>query len=156
MQKKKMTKAQTTKHKKQAEPFVLLDSDPANFAEDFKNKHVILRPITLNGASPYAKLKKFNPSNTIKYLTLWKKRSIIKGVKKLIVKDNKMTKDKNKKSNKKNAGKSVVWLVFAAQQAFSGYVLLSNFDSYAVIACALVSLGIAGVIVVAHFINAHK
>lgn len=74
-------------------------------------------------------------------------------------KGDKMATDNKKtpiKSNKGGALKSVAWLVLAAQQGFVGYVLLSNFSNYFVIAAGIASLLIAGVIVVAHFIGAHK
>lgn len=55
-----------------------------------------------------------------------------------------------------NSIKSVAWLVLATQQAFAGYVLLSNFDNYFVIVTSVASLLIAGAIVVMHFVRAHK
>lgn len=96
--------------------------------------------------------------NRIKYLTIKEKGSIIRSVNKLKRKDNKMANDKtkNKKGNAKKMLSSIVWLTFAVQQAFIGIVLLNNFDNYFVIVGALISLGIAGVIVVSHFVRAHK
>lgn len=140
MQKKKLNKKHAKIAKKNSEPFLLLDSDPANFGDDFPPRKRVL----------------FNSKNPRKSLTIPKMGSIIKGVNKLKRKDDKMASDKTKKSNKANGLKSLAWLAFAAQQAFIGYVLLSNFDNYAVVACALLSLGLAGVVVIAHFFNAHK
>ncbi len=137
---KKLNKTHAKIAKKKAEPFLLLDSDPANFGQDFGKR----------------RRGKVSGRNLRKSLTIPKKGSIIKGVNKLKRKDDKMASDKTKKSNKVNGLKSLAWLVFAAQQAFIGYVLLSNFDNYAVIACALASLGMAGVVVIAHFFKAHK
>lgn len=74
-------------------------------------------------------------------------------------KGDKMSTDNKKTSNKSSKGgalKSVAWLAFAVQQGFVGYVLLTNFSNYFVVAAAVASLLIAGVIVVAHFISAHK
>lgn len=74
-------------------------------------------------------------------------------------KGDKMSTDNKKTSNKSSKGgalKSVAWLAFAVQQGFIGYVLLTNFSNYFVVAAAVASLLIAGVIVVAHFIGAHK
>jgi len=138
--KKKLNKKHAGIARAKAKPFLLLDSDPANFGQDFKTN----------------KPKVSHRGNPIKSLTFKKKGSIIGRVNKLKRKDDKIATDKTKKSNKSNALKSVAWLVFAAQQAFIGYVLLTNFNNYVVVATALLSLGIAGVIVIAHFFKAHK
>ena len=151
MPKKKLTKHQANKQKRQAEPFLLLDSDPANFGEGFSKNLKRTRP-HLRGVSG----KNFHRGKLRKSLTMKKKGSIIERVKKAKRKDDKMAVDKNKKANKVNGLKSLAWLTFAAQQAFIGYVLLSNFNNYVVVACALASLGMAGLVVIAHFFKAHK
>lgn len=117
---------------KQSEPYLLLENDPS-----------YRKPRTSS-----------NRSNTTKHLTISKRKRTLKSVIKLKRKDDKMAHDKTK--IKGNLIKSFAWLLFATQQAFIGYVLLTNFDNYFVIVSALVSLGIAGVIVAVHFFKAHK
>lgn len=100
----------------------------------------------------------FNSSNTTKYLTNSIRSGILKLVNKLKKKGRQMAQDKTK-TKRGNATKKIIslaWLVFAVQQTFNGYVLLTNFDNYFVVASALVSLGFAGVIVTAHFFIAHN
>jgi len=93
-------------------------------------------------------------------LTNLKRFAKILSVNNLKRKGDKMATD-NKQPNKKDSKgvstvKSVAWLLLAVQQGFVGYVLLANFSNYFVVAAALLSLGIAGVVVVAHFVKAHK
>lgn len=117
----------------------------------------ILDGVKLNyEKTPIIKPKIRNRGNTRKYLTKSKPRSIIKPVKKLKRKDDKMAHDKTKKSNKRNAALSAAWLVEAAFRVFAGWVLLSNFDNVATTAAAFYALGTAGIIVVTHFVQAHK
>lgn len=52
--------------------------------------------------------------------------------------------------------KSVAWLIEAAFRGFVGYALLANLHNYIVDAAAIYSLATAGVIVIAHFVKAHK
>lgn len=163
---KKMTAAAAKRAKRDAEPFLLTESDPANFWGNDKPKVKRrgrprkVRRIKLPRAIMLSQLPKdFSRGNTRKYLTKSKKRSILRPVNKLKRKDDKkMAHDKTKKSKGKklNMLKSIVWLAFAVQQAFIGYLVLSNFDNYFAIVTALISLGIAGAIVLAHFVRAYK
>lgn len=98
----------------------------------------------------------FSRGKSIKVLTKKKKGSIIEVVNKAKRKDDKMAHDKNKQSNKRNAVISVAWLIEAAFRAFTGWVLLTNFDHIVTTAAAFYALGTAGVIVVTHFVRAHK
>lgn len=66
------------------------------------------------------------------------------------------TKTETKSKKKVSTLKSVAWLGFASQQSFVGYVLLSNFDNYVVVAAAVASLLLAFVVVVSHFVRAHR
>lgn len=91
-----------------------------------------------------------------KVLTKGKASGIIERVKKLKRKDDKMAHDKNKNSNKFDVVKSVAWLVEAAFRAFVGWILLTKFDNYVTTVAALYALGTAAVIVVSHFVKAHK
>lgn len=99
---------------------------------------------------------KSNRGKTRKYLTKSKKASIIKPVNKAKRKDDKMAYDKNKQNSKGNVFKSIAWLAEAAFRTFVGWVLLSNFDHLVTTAAAFYALGTAGLIVVAHFVTAHK
>jgi hypothetical protein len=131
---------------KKSEPFVVLESDP-HFIKPLKPKRKGRR---IN----------FNRGKSNKVLTNLKAFAILRGVNKAKRKGDKiMATDNKKTTNKKNKGgmqQSVAWLVFAAQQGFVGYVLLANFSNYIVIAAAGISIGIAGVIVVTHFVRAHQ
>lgn len=113
----------------------------------------IIAPFGLHETDPK---KKTNRVKSIKVLTNLNKRRIIDHVKKLKRKDDKMAKDKTKKSNKVDVAKSVAWLVEASFRAFVGWILLTNFDRYITTAAALYALGTAAVIVVAHFIKANR
>lgn len=146
---KRLTRRQTKTLREEANPFLFLDSDPTNFDSDdeFNRRPHILRKSTVN------------TSNTIKHLTFSVRSGIIGLVKKLKRKDDKpMANNKTKKANAGNKLKvltGMIWLAFAAQQTFSGFVLLSNFDNYAVVVTALTSLALAGVVVVWHFARAY-
>lgn len=120
------------------------------------NIKTITRPYLLDENDPHKIVT--DRGNTTKYLTINDKWRILALVNKLKRKDKKMAADKTKKAKGKklNMLKSIIWLSFAVQQAFEAYVLLRNFDNYFVAAAALISLGIAGVVVVSHFISAHK
>lgn len=106
-------------------------------------------------ALPPVELPK-HKSKPNKVLTNLKQFAILRNVNKAKRKGDKMATDNKKTSNKSSGLKSAGWLVLAVQQGFVGYVLLSNFSNYFVVAGAIASLLIAGVIVVAHFIGAHK
>lgn len=101
---------------------------------------------------------KSNRGNTRKYLTKSKKGSILEPVNKAKRKDDKMASDKNKtnKSSKRDIVKSIAWLVEATFRTFVGWILLSNFDHLVTTAAAFYALGTAALIVVAHFVTAHK
>lgn len=129
--------------RKKAEPFMLLDSDPAADFEDLKDRTE----------------KRNSRGKPKKVLTNTKVFARLRLVNKAKRKDDKMATDKQKTTNKTNKGdiiKSVAWLVEAAFRAFVGWVLLSNFDHLVTTAAAFYALGTAGVIVVTHFVNAHK
>lgn len=131
-----MAKKPQRQIKKIAQPFLLLDSDPALKASKAR--------------------KSFIRGKTIKYLTILDPPAIMKRVNKLKnERTTKMPKDKTKKS-RSSLTHSVAWLVFATQQAFVGIVLLKSFDNYFVVAGALISLAIAGSVVLVHFFKAHK
>jgi hypothetical protein len=147
----KLTKRERVKERKAAEPFSLLESDPTNFWGDDE-----LKSDTEVKVSP----KSSNRGKPKKVLTSLKRFAILRTVNKAKRKGDKImatdNKNTSKKTSKGGALKSIAWLAFAAQQGFVGYVLLANFGNYFVVAAAIASLLIAGVIVVAHFINAHK
>lgn len=64
--------------------------------------------------------------------------------------------DEPTKNIKKDVVKSIAWLIEAAFRGFVGYILLANFHSYLTIAVAIYSLLTAALIVIVHFVNAHK
>lgn len=99
--------------------------------------------------------KKSNRGNTKKDLTKQNKGSKIESVN-LKRKDNKMVTHKKQTSKKSDYVKSVAWLVEAGFRGFVGWILLSNFDHLATTAVAFYALGTAGIIVVTHFVKAHK
>lgn len=128
-------------------PFMLPENDPDYIKRRPKKQKY--KPLNL-------KVKR-KPN---KVLTNLKRFAKILSVNNLKRKGDKMATD-NKQPNKKDSKgvstvKSVAWLLLAVQQGFVGYVLLANFSNYFVVAAALLSLGIAGVVVVAHFVKAHK
>lgn len=105
------------------------------------------------------KPEKSNKGKYKKVLTNTKRGSIIKGVHKLIGKDDKKmnAKPKNQKQfDWRGAVKSLAWLVEAAFRGFIGWILLSNFDNLATTAVAFYALGTAGIIVVMHFVRANR
>lgn len=51
---------------------------------------------------------------------------------------------------------ATAWLIFAVHQAFIGYVLLSNFANYFVVVAAVLSLALAGIVVLTHFYKQAK
>lgn len=102
-------------------------------------------------------IKRFISKKSKKVLTNTKRFDILGSVNKLIHrKDDKMATDKTKMVKSKSMGISIAWLGFAVQQGFVGYILLTNFSNYFVIASACISLGIAGTVVATHFVKAHK
>lgn len=138
---------QKLKVNKAMEPYLLPEGDP----DYIKRRPVEPKPL------PAALKRKSKPN---KVLTNLKRFATLPSVN--IIKSrkgDKMNKDNKKTSNKSGKGgmlKSAGWLVLATQQGFVGYVLLTNFSNYFVVAAAIASLLIAGVIVVAHFVGAHK
>lgn len=122
---------------KAAAPYMLTPDDPAY-------------------RKPYTRKTKSYSGKSTKYLTKVKPPGIIELVKKLKRKDDKMAHDKNKKSNKSNAVISIAWLVEATFRGFVGWILLNNFDHLVTTAAGIYALGTAGVIVVMHFVRAHK
>jgi len=100
--------------------------------------------------------KKIDRGKSIKVLTKTKPWPILVPVKQAKRKDDKMATDKKPKTNISHALKSVAWLVFAAQQAYAGYLVLAHFHGYIAVATGLVSLGIAIAVVIAHFVRAHR
>lgn len=64
---------------------------------------------------------------------------------------------KEKKERKLNPRiVATAWLIFAVHQAFVGYVLLTNFANYFVVASAVLSLALAGIVVLTHFYKSTK
>lgn len=100
-------------------------------------------------------IKHFNSSNTTKHLTKSKLWNIIGSIIKLRLKDNKMPKDKNKQSIH-DLTKSIAWLVEVGIRIFAGIVLLTKFNGFVYVSAGLYLLGVAGVIVVTTFIEAHR
>jgi hypothetical protein len=67
------------------------------------------------------------------------------------------TKNQTPTNNKsKDVIKSLAWLIEAAFRGFVGWVLLDHFHNYIMVAVAIYSLLTAGLIVIVHFVNAHK
>ena len=72
-----------------------------------------------------------------------------------------MSKDDTKKTSTKsknaaNVIKSIAWLVEAAFRGFVGYVLLTKVNSTVAVVAGLYALLTAAMIVVKHFVDAHK
>lgn len=124
------------------EPYELTPDDP---------KHRKLNPTKHTKAVA----KYFNSSNTQKHLTKSKMWNIMKSIIKLRSKDNKMPKDKNKQSIR-DLTKSIAWLVEVGIRIFAGIVLLTKFNGFVYVGAGLYLLGVAGVIVVTTFIDAHR
>lgn len=151
---KRPTKRQRIKERKAVEPFTLLESDPTNFwgddrPKEKKPRRQIKIPVKLIDTSkPKKVLTNLKPFGRL--------RNVIKANKKG---DKIMATDKQKtpnKTSKKDTLLSIAWLVEAAFRGFVGWVLLSNFDHLATTAAAFYALGTAGVIVVSHFVRAHR
>lgn len=145
----------TKKIKPAAPPFhgSVLDDVPMEFEDidDRRDKLIVPKPITVKV-----------PKKSNKVLTSPKHKRILKSViSKLIGKDDKMaSNDKTKTAEKKSglayAIKSIAWLVEASFRGFAGWVLLTNFDHLATTIAAFYALGTAALIVVTHFVKAHK
>lgn len=72
-------------------------------------------------------------------------------------KENTESKSKAKKQRKLNPQiVAAAWLVFAVHQGFIGWVLLTNFSNYFVVAAAVLSLAMAGLTVLVHFFKGNK
>lgn len=69
----------------------------------------------------------------------------------------KNNKNETASSTKADVVKSVAWLVEAAFRAFAGYILLTHFrHQYVSVAAGVYALATSGLIVVTHFVKAHK
>lgn len=64
--------------------------------------------------------------------------------------------DQTKKGKALCTIKSIAWLGEASFRFFVAWVLLTNFDNLATTAAAFYALGTAAIIVLAHFVGAHK
>jgi hypothetical protein len=151
---KRPPKRHRIQDRKAAAPFLLTESDPTNFWGDDKPKEkkprrTIKVPVKfINTSKPKKVLTNLKPFARL--------RNVIKANKKG---DKIMATDKQKtstKNGKKDTVLSIAWLVEAAFRGFVGWVLLSNFDHLATTAAAFYALGTAGVIVVSHFVRAHR
>ncbi len=96
-----------------------------------------------------------NSDESKKVLTNLNEARIMKPVIKAKRKDDKMAYDRKQKNSNKELAISIGWLVFAFQQGFVGYMLVHSHDAFVVVN-GIVSLGLACVIVGAHFIRAHR
>jgi len=68
-----------------------------------------------------------------------------------------MTKEAPKTNTNKEVVKSVMWLIEATFRGFAGYMLLAHFrHNYVAVAAGLYALITAGIIVITHFVKAHK
>lgn len=131
-----------------AAPFLL----PENDAEHIKRRPP--KPIPL----PENRKHKSKPN---KVLTNLKAFATLRNVNKAKRKGDKIMATDNKKTSTKSNDKlevleSLAWLVEAAFRGFVGWVLLHNFNNYATTAAGIYALGTAGVIVVLHFVRAHR
>jgi len=64
---------------------------------------------------------------------------------------------KNKKATKIDYIKSLAWLIEAAFRAYAGYMLLAHYrHNYVAVAAGAYALVTAGLIVISHFVKAHK
>lgn len=135
------------KANKAAAPFLL----PENDAEHIKHKPTEPKPLPANFK---------NKGKPNKVLTNLKAFATLRNVNKAKRKGDKIMATDNKKtstkSNRLEVLKSIAWLVEAAFRGFVGWVLLSNFDHLVTTAAAFYALGTAGVIVVSHFVRAHR
>lgn len=96
-----------------------------------------------------------NSEESKKVLTNLNDGRTIERVNKAKRKDDKMAYGKKQKNSNRELAMSIGWLVFAFQQAFVGYMLVHS-DNLFVVVNGVASLGIACVIVAAHFIRAHR
>lgn len=130
------------------------------------SKHDDLDPAELllpsENEPPDKTAPKSNSSKSKKVLTNTKRKLTMVPVITLR-KDEKLMEPKTPKTKKQSksfdwqgAIKSVAWLVEAAFRGFVGWILLSNFDNTLTVAVAIYALGTAGVIVVMHFVRAHR
>ena len=68
-----------------------------------------------------------------------------------------MTTTPTKTKSNKEVVKSVMWLIEATFRAYAGYMLLAHFrHNYVAVAASVYALATAAMIVVAHFVKAHK
>lgn len=63
---------------------------------------------------------------------------------------------KTETSTKKDIIKSVMWLIEATFRGFVGWALLSHSHTYVAIAAGVYALATGLLIVMVHFVNAHK
>jgi hypothetical protein len=97
-----------------------------------------------------------------KVLTNLNDRRIIRPVNNITRKDESMSNQetekpkKNKRNFKIEAIKSIAWLLESGFRGFVGWILLSNFDRLPTTIAAFYALGTAAIIVITHFIKAHK
>lgn len=145
-----MNKRERVKQRKAVEPFLLTESDPTNFWGDDmpKPKREIKVPVKFISSKPNKVL-----TNLKAFVTLHSVNKAKRKGDKIMATDKQKT---IKKTSKFGSMLSIAWLVFAAQQGFVGYVLLTNFSNYFVVAAGLLSLGIAGIVIVVHFAQAHR
>ena len=60
-------------------------------------------------------------------------------------------------NSKKEIVKSVMWLIEATFRAYAGYMLIAHFrHNYVAVVASVYALATAGLIVIAHFVKAHK
>lgn len=67
-----------------------------------------------------------------------------------------MNKPKTKLNKMQNVIKAGLWLIHATASALAGYILVTNYNNYFVIATGLYLLATAGLVVVVHFLKASK
>lgn len=68
-----------------------------------------------------------------------------------------MTTTNNKTNNSKEIVKSVMWLIEATFRGYVGYMLLAHFKhNYVADVAGIYALATGLMIVVTHFVNAHK
>lgn len=68
-----------------------------------------------------------------------------------------MTNITPKKATKSDYVKSVAWLVEATFRGYVGYMLLAHYrHNYVAVAASVYALVTAGLIVISHFVKAHK
>lgn len=68
-----------------------------------------------------------------------------------------ITKSKKTKTTKTYYVKSVAWLLEATFRGYVGFMLLNHFrHNYVAVAASVYALVTAGLIVISHFVKAHK